>query len=332
MASSIGVIGYGETRHVRRTDRTLISFLAEAARKALHSAGLEKEEIDGLAVSSFSLHPDNAVTLAEQFGMSLSWAWQFTAGSAGPVAGVIDAIRAIESGHANYVICLAGDVYSVATHYQLMGSFNRSLHDYAAPYGYGGPNGLFAIIQRKYMETYGITREQLGKISVAQRENVRLNENAVLRKPLTLDDYLNARMIADPLRLYDCVLPCAGANAIVLGPLDHLPGEKRVRVTAGFEQHNWPPGEVCPLRGGWEVFRDRLYQTAGRGPEEMHFLQAYDDYPIMVAIQIEDLGFCAKGEAGEFIDSHETTWTGDFPLDTGGGQLSIGQAGAAGGL
>ena len=177
ISRDIGILGYGETRHVKRTERTLFSFFAEAGRKALASAGLEKSDIDGIAVSSFFLAPDNAVTLCEQFGLSVSWAWQFTAGSAGPVAGVIDALHAIDAGRANVVLCLAGDVYSVARHYRLMENFNHSLYNYAAPHGFGGPNGLFGIIQRKYMETYGLERAQLGRIAVraeavrgAQRE------------------------------------------------------------------------------------------------------------------------------------------------------------------
>ena len=108
ISRDIGILGYGETLHVKRTERTLFSFLAEAGRKALESAGLRNTDIDGIAVSSFFLAPDNAVTLCEQFGLSVSWAWQFTAGSAGPVAGVIDALHAIDAGRANVVLCLGG--------------------------------------------------------------------------------------------------------------------------------------------------------------------------------------------------------------------------------
>ena len=332
ISRDIGILGYGETRHVKRTERTLFSFFAEAGRKALESAGLEKSDIDGIAVSSFFLAPDNAVTLCEQFGLSVSWAWQFTAGSAGPVAGVIDALHAIDAGRANVVLCLAGDVYSVARHYRLMENFNHSLYNYAAPHGFGGPNGLFGIIQRKYMETYGLERAQLGRIAVAQRRCAMHNENAVFRVPLTLEEYLDARIIADPIRLYDCVLPCAGADAVVLGALDRVDASKRVRVLSGHERHNHLPEEPCPLSGGWETFRDRMWNEASLGPRDMHFVQAYDDYPIMVAIQLEDLGFCAKGEAGSFLDAHDLTCCGDLPLDTNGGQLSAGQAGAGGGL
>jgi acetyl-CoA acetyltransferase len=154
----------------------------------------------------------------------------------------------------------------------------------------------------------------------------------MLRTPMTMDDYLNARMIADPLRLYDCVLPCAGAEAVVVAALDRVPKEKRVRVLATREQHNHPPGEVAPLHIGAQLFRDRLYADAGVGPADMQFVQAYDDYPVMVAIQLEDLGYFTAGEAPSFLAKHSFAWNGSFPLNTGGGQLSCGQTGAGGGM
>lgn len=331
-AETIGILGYGETPYTKRTDRTLIDLLAEASRKALESAGLTKDDIDGIAVSSFELPPDNAVTLAEQFGLSVSWAYFGTAGGAGPVASVINAIRAVEAGDANAVLCVAGDDYDVAGHYRLMDHFNKALINYGTPNGFGGANGLFGIVQRKHMETYGTRREELGRISVGQRASARLNEHALLRGPMTIEDYLNVRVIADPIRLFDCVLPCPGADAVIVAPLDRTQPGKGVRVLSGYERHNHPAGEIAPLRGGWELFRDALWRDAGLGPQDMDFVQVYDDYPIMVAIQLEDLGFCPKGEVGRYLAANTFSFEGSAPLNTNGGQLSCGQAGAAGGM
>ncbi|MGF7159126.1 acetyl-CoA acetyltransferase [Rhodoligotrophos appendicifer] len=331
-AQSIGILGYGETVYKKKSDSTLIALLADAARRALASAGLTKNDIDGIAVCSFELPPDNAVTLAEQFGISVSWAYLGTAGGAGPVASVINAIRAVEAGDAKTVLCLAADNYDVGGHFKLMDYFNKALINYGTPNGFGGANGLFGIIQRKHMETYGTRREDLGRIAVGQRASARLNENALLRGPLSIEDYMNARIIADPIRLYDCVLPCPGAEAVVVGALDRAPRGKAVKVLSGYERHNHPAGEIAPLRGGWELFRDRLWGDAGFGPADMQFVQAYDDYPIMVAIQLEDLGFCAKGEVSRFLAERTMQFDGSFPVNTNGGQLSCGQAGAAGGM
>jgi acetyl-CoA acetyltransferase len=149
---------------------------------------------------------------------------------------------------------------------------------------------------------------------------------------MTIDDYLDAPIVADPLRLYDCVMPCSGAEAVLVGPLDRVPKVKGVRILAGYERHNHPSGEVAPLRGGWELYRDALFNDASVGTKDMDFVQAYDDYPIMVAIQLEDHGFCEKGAVGAFLARNSMTWEGSLPLNTGGGQLSCGQSGGGGGL
>lgn len=330
--SDVCIAGYGRTAYEKRTQRSLFSFLAEAGRKALESADLTFKDVDGLAICSFELPPDNTVTAAEQFGISVSWAYLGTAGSAGPVSSIVNAKRAIEAGHATTVLCIAGDNYDVGGHFKLMDNFSRGLRNYGTPLGFGGANGLFGIIQRKHMETYGTRREDLARISVDQRRSAALNDHALLRTPLSIEDYMNARVIADPICLYDCVLPCAGAEAVVVTTLDRAPKGKAVRVLTGFERHNHPPMEIAPLRGGWELFADRLYNEAGFGPEDMDFVQLYDDYPIMVAIQLEDLGFCKKGEVSAFLAANTFSWDGSLPLNTGGGQLSCGQAGIAGGL
>ena len=330
--SKVGIAGYGSTAYEKRTTRTLLSLLAEAGRKALDSAGMSFKDIDGLAICSFELPPDNTVTVAEQFGLTVSWAYLGTAGSAGPVASVNQARHAIETGQAASVLCIAGDNYDVGGHFKLMDNFSRGLRNYGTPLGFGGANGLFGIIQRKHCETYGTRREDLGRIAVDQRRSAQRNENALLRGPLTIEDYLNARVIADPIRLYDCVLPCAGAEAVVVTTLDRMRPGKKLAILSGFERHNHPPMEIAPLRGGWETFADRLYKEAGYGPEDMSFVQVYDDYPIMAAIQLEDLGFCKKGEVSAFLSKNSFSWDGSFPMNTGGGQLSVGQAGLGGGL
>jgi hypothetical protein len=127
-------------------------------------------------------------------------------------------------------------------------------------------------------------------------------------------------------------MPCSGAEAVLVGPFDRIPRDKGVRILAGYERHNHPVGEVAPLRGGWELYRDALFNDSGVSAKDMDFVQAYDDYPIMVAIQLEDHGFCEKGDVGAFLARNSMTWEGSLPLNTGGGQLSFGQSGGGGGL
>jgi len=332
LPSNIGIIGYGSSVYEKQATRTELGYFADAARAALMSADVRKNEVDGISVSSTTLQPDNAVTTAESFALSVRWAGVSNAGGAGALVNVLDAVLAVATARARYVLCLAGAAQDSGFFRDRISRFTGSIADYLAPHGFGGTNGLFGIIQRKHMETFGTTRAQLGRIAVDQRANARMNEAALLRGPMSLNDYLHAPIVADPLGLFDCVMPCAGAEAILVGPLDRVPPGKGVRVLAGRERHNHPVGEVSPLRGGWELFRDELFAEASHEPDAMDFVQAYDDYPIMVAIQLEDLSFCPKGEIGRFLEGHHMTWDGSFPLNTGGGQLSCGQTGGGGGM
>ena len=128
--------------------------------------------------------------------------------------------------------------------------------------------------------------------------------------------------------------PCTGGDAVILanekvaGRLD-VP---LVRILGGGEQHNYPPDDIYGLVGGWEAFAERMYAQAGCGPEDLDFAQLYDDYPVMEFIQLEGLGITRPGETAEFIRDKDVTVRGGFPINTGGGQLSAGQAGASGGM
>jgi acetyl-CoA acetyltransferase len=216
----------------------------------------------------------------------------------------------------------------------MLDNFNGSVRDYMSPYGFGGANGMFALHTRLYMERNGATREDFGRLCIAQRHNALANPNALFKVPLTMDAYLNARPIADPLRLYDCVMPCVGGDCIVLAServARTLPGPK-VRILAGGEYHNYPAGDVYSLSAGWEGFSERLYARAGIGPKDLHFAQLYDDYPVMEFIQLEGLRISPKGRTHEWLRGTDVTIGGSFPINTGGGQLSAGQAGASGGM
>lgn len=331
-SDDVGIIGYGSSVYEKDGTQPTFAYLADAAAACIESAGIDKSEIDGIALSSFHCPPDNAVTLGEYLGLELNWANFFTAASAGPVISVIEAVRAVQSGTANAVLCVGGDSRTMDDFRHLISRFNYAVANYAAPLNFGGMNGFFSMIQRRHMHEYGTTREQLGKIAVAQRYNALRNPKSLFKKELTIDDYLNARMIADPIRLFDCPMPASGADAILVAPLDRAKPGKGVRVLSGFQKHNHLPGEVTPLRGGWESFREKLFTQAGVAHADLDLVQLYDDYPIMVAIQLEDLGFCPKGKVGEFLDRHTLTFDGSFPLNTGGGQLSCAATAGGGGL
>jgi acetyl-CoA acetyltransferase len=169
---------------------------------------------------------------------------------------------------------------------------------------------------------------------VAQRHNALGNPNALFHTPLSMPDYLTARQIADPLRLYDCVMPCVGGDCVILAServardLD-VP---KVRILGGGEMHNYPANDVYSLRAGWEDIAPRMYAQADIGPRDLDFAQLYDDYPVMEFLQLEGLGIAPRGGSHLFLRDHDVRFSGDFPINTGGGQLSAGQAGASGGM
>ncbi|MGH1576188.1 thiolase family protein [Planktotalea sp.] len=319
--------------YVRYTNETAHWWIAKALREALGIVQMTPQEIDGLSVSSFTLAPDTPVGLTQHLGISPRWLDTVPMGGACGVAAMRRAARALQAGDVDVVACVSGDTNRIDSFRNLLSAFSRFAMDATFPYGFGGPNASFALLQDAYMQEFGAKREDFGRIAVAQRANALNNPHAIMKKPLSLDQYMDARMISDPIGLFDCVMPCAGAEAFVMMREDMAiaKGLPFARIASTIERTNAFPDDAIQLRGGWTVDIDDLWAMAGHGPEAIDLLQTYDDYPVICMMQFEDLGFCAKGEGPEFVRKHDLTIGGDFPHNTSGGQLSVGQAGAAGG-
>ncbi|MFP6713056.1 MAG: thiolase family protein [Rhodospirillales bacterium] len=308
-------------------------FCGRALADLISKAGIEKNEVDGFCVSSFTLNPDSAVGLTQHLGVSPRWLDHIPMGGAAGGVALRRAARAVQSGDAEIVACMGADTNHVDTFRQTIATFSQFANDAVYPYGSGGPNSSFAFLTDYYMREYGATREDFGKICIAQRENALDVPHAMMKRPLNMEQYLNARIIAEPLRLFDCVMPCAGAEAFLVMSIERAKSLDLdyATILSTIERHNAFPEDPVQIRAGWAVDADDFYEHAGIGPEDIDVFQAYDDYPIICFMQIEDLGFCAKGEAAAFIADRNLTTQGDFPYNTSGGQLSAGQAGAGGG-
>jgi acetyl-CoA acetyltransferase len=320
--------------YVRYSIRNAHWFVARALSRLLKESGLEKSDIDGLSVGSFMLAPDTAIGLTQHLGVTVRWLDHIPLGGACGIVALRRALRAVQAGDAQVVACIGADTNHVDSFRQSLGSFSVFARDAVFPYGSGGPNASFALLTAYYMRMYGAKREDFGKICIAQRDNALGYAYAMFKKKLTLEEYLNARPIADPIRLFDCVMPCAGAEGFLVMTRRRAEalGLPYARVRSTCERHNAFPGDPIQTRGGWVLDRDHLYGAAGVEPSDIDFVETYDDYPVMSVIQIEDLGFCGKGEGPEFIRRHTFTTDGSFPMNTSGGQLSAGQAGCAAGF
>jgi len=329
------VLAAPHTEPYRRfSNETAHWWIARALRGTLRAAGLTPRDIDGFTVASFTLFPDTPVALTQHLGLSPRWLDTVPMGGASGIAALRRAARAVQAGDADIVACVAGDTNAIDGFRKLLSGFSRFALDASYPYGYGGPNASFALIMDRYMAEYGASRADFGHIAVAQRANALNNPHALMKKPLTLEQYLNARPIAEPIALFDCVMPCAGAEAFLVMREDEARarGLPFARIRATIERHNAFAEDPVQLRGGWAVDVEELWSMAGMGPRDMDLVQTYDDYPVISALQFEDLGFCAKGEGAAFLGARDLTITGDLPHNTNGGQLSVGQAGAAGGF
>ncbi len=320
--------------YVRYSIRAAHWWLARALSELTRRSGLRKEQIDGLSVSSFTLAPDTAIGLTQHLGLSPRWLDHVPFGGASGVVALRRAARAVQAGDAEVIACLSGDTNHVDSFRLTLANFSQFARDAVYPYGAGGPNASFAFLTAYYMARYGATREDFGRLCVAQRANALKFDFSLFKKSLSLDEYMSARPIAEPLHLFDCVMPCAGADAFLV-----LTEEKAralelpyAKLLGTIERHNAFASDPVQMRAGWALDREDLYAQAGVGPADMDFVETYDDYPVISLMQIEDLGFCEKGEGPAFVRKHSFTHDGSFPLNTSGGQLSVGQAGAAGGF
>jgi acetyl-CoA acetyltransferase len=326
------VIGVGQSAYVRHPDPGLIAhhFIRDAIVAALDDAGMKLGEIDGLAISSLSIAPDAAVDAAWRLGLAVRWLHQDTNGGSSSISAFGAAVRAIEMGAARNVLVVAGDATGLEGYAKIAANFNRAIRDHAAALGYGGPNTAYALLTARQMKVYGLEKTDYGHMAIAQRTWAARNPFAVYRTPMTMDEYLNAPMVVDPLCRFDCVPVVAGGQAIVLSHPDRVPtGRAAVRVKALGYSYNHDHQATDGLKTGASVFAKDLWDEAGIGPGDIDVASVYDDYPAMVVAQLDDLGFIPDHDAKRFIETQIKDRS--FPLNTWGGMLSAGQPGGPAG-
>ena len=317
------IIAAAETPYTRHpaADLRTPALLADAARRALDDAGLAPAAIDGLGVASFTLAPDHAIDLAVALGLRVSWLMDAATGGAAGIDMLQHAVRAVAAGDAENVLLVAGDVFHAGSFAHLVDDYNVATRERLAPIPFGGPNALFALLTQRHMQAHGLERSDYGRLVVAQRAWAAGNPGAVYRTPLSAADYLAAPLVSDPLCLLDCVPVVAGADALIVSARGG-----GVRVRALRAAHNADGHDGDGLETGLRGIAARLWDEAGAGAGEIDVVSVYDDYPAMALIQLADLGF---GEPQAALAAIETR---ALPVNTSGGQLSAGQAGAAGGM
>lgn len=320
----LGAVESPYTRHPPE-GTTTETLLADAFVRALEATGIERTAIDGLGVASFTHRPDRAIDLAWKLGVRPRWLMDDGNGGASGIQLLQHAIRAIEAGDASTIVLLSGDHFDKDSFRDLVDSYNRVTAQYLAGIPTGGPNVLFAMLTAQQMERHGLERADYGRLVVAQRAWAGLNPLAVYRAPLTLEEYLESPVVAEPLHRLDCVPVVSGADALVVA----AEGDG-VRVRGLRALHNHDGQEGDGLTTGIAELVGDLWRDAGVGPEDMDLVSVYDDYPAMALAQLADLGLAPDGDLAAFLRNRIETR--QLPVNTSGGQLSAGQAGCAGGM
>ncbi|CAN5137817.1 thiolase family protein [soil metagenome] len=324
------ILGAAEAPYSRHppTGTTTTALLADAFVRVLEAADVERDEVDGLGVASFTLAPDHAIDLAWRLGIRLRWMMEDPHGGVSALNLLQHALHAVEAGVATNVVLLAGDHFGPGDFARLASHYNRATSERLAPIPTGGPNAQFALVTQRHMARHGLGREDYAVIPVSQRTWAARNPGAVYRESLSLEDYLAAPVVAPPLGRYDCVPVVSGADAILISRA--LPNRPGVRVRALRSSFNHDNQLGDGLSTGLGTVAAELWDAAGFGPNDVDLACVYDDYPVMVLIQLDELGFVRDGDVRRFIRER---LDGDrWPLNTSGGQLSAGQAGAAGGM
>lgn len=335
------ISGIGQSAVGRRLGRGALDLTLDAVFAALDDAGLRPEDIDGLASwpgqmpAAYGLSPISIGDVKEALRLELNW---YTAGpEASQLSALVNACMAVATGQARHVLCFRTVVEATAmaagVRSSSVGGTERVADrwQWQAPFNAPSATIWISMIAQRYFHEFGARREHLGRIALNARKNAALNPKAIYRTPLTMDDYLAARMISTPLCLLDCDTPADGSTVVIVSHRDCARDFRRppVRIES-----------VCgPLHGrdSWDQMDDltrfaaedagrRLWSRTSLKPSDVDVAQLYDGFTILTLLWLEGLGFCGRGEAAAFVeDGRRIALDGELPLHTAGGQLSAGR-------
>lgn len=325
------ITGVGYSPYTRHPDAqlTTAAILAEAGAEAIAAAGLSSQDIDGFGVASFTLGPDHAVDQAWRMGLSVNWLMDDANGGASAGSMLQHAMHAIEAGAAHNILLVSGDLLAGDAFASLVARYNRATAEHLTPLPMSGPNALFAMLTQRQMEQYSLCSEDYGRIAIAQRDWAALNPRAVYRTRLSMEQYLSAPTVAEPLGRFDCVPTVSGGEAVIVSADPR--GRAAVKVLATRSSYNFDDQSGTGVQTGIAGIATECWAESGIQPQDVGIASIYDDYPAMVVSQLVDLGIIKDASRiPEFIRDEVATHR--FALNTSGGQLSAGQAGASGGM
>lgn len=335
----IAVAGVGEAGIGRSAHPGALRLHAEAAQVALDDAGLAKSDIDGVLTCNSYVEPyrQHSIVFSEYMGIRPDYTATILLGGASHTAMIAHAAAAIAAGMCETVLVASADTIltgmgSGAGVAKLAGWGHPA---YDAPYGVLMP-AYYGLVAQRHMHEFGTTPEQLARVAVAARNHARLHPLATERGPLSIEDCLSAKMVSSPLRRHDCSLVSDGGGAVIVTTVERARDLRQspVLVLGMGEGHTHEYLSQAPtLTASGAVGSGRRALTmAALTPTEIDVAQIYDCFTISVIALLEDLGFCAKGEGGPFVESGAIDLGGRLPVNTNGGLLSYAHPGPPGGI
>ena len=325
----VAIVGAADTEVGKVPHLGATALCIDAARRAMDNAGISKDQIDGLVTCNSMTEPYmyHAEAIAEYLQIFPRYCISANAGGGTTFSSIQHAATAIAAGVCETVlVSLADRLRTGLSRDQAKKMQSSTGHpEFETPYGATVP-AYYALIARAHMEKYGTRPEQLAAVAVSGRQHAARNPEAQMRELITVDDVLNSRMIADPLHLLDCSLVSDGGAAIIMTSAeraDDFPHDPVYILGAGEGHSHEHISQARSLTTSAAADSGRrAYAMAGLGPGDIDVVQLYDCFTPVVLIELEDLGFCAKGEGGSFVESGATAPGGALPMNTHGGMLS----------
>ena len=326
------IVGTGKSK-LGQVGLNSLALLEQAIHNALDDAGLTTKDVDGLVVRG----PDDVYShhqvMGQRLGIDVHFSTTLDNGGASQIMAVMLAVMAIDAGLASTVVCGYGRDSWTRTHSSEKNRRQGNLvpesqrpREHGPEFGHFGAVSQHAFGARRHMHEYGTTREDFAHVAMAFRRHAMRNPEAVMRKPMTLEDYFAAPLVADPFGRLDCSLNSDGAGAVVVTSLERAKDlRQRPVLIKGFATHNNTKGWLAEdhmVVTAAKQSGERAYRMAGIGPKDVSTAQIYDCFTYMAMTQLEDYGFCKKGEGGAFVRSGALDLGGVLPTNTSGGQLS----------
>jgi len=331
----IAIVGVAESDYGRVPHMTEMQLHAQAFQRVLEDSGLRKEDIDGVFCSSHTLGMPT-IMLCEYLQLFPRYSDSTSLGGSSFEAHLNHAVAAIHADKCEVALITYAS-NQLSTRGRMLGTGSRPAAipeaTYEAPYG-NTLVGAYAMAARRHMHQYGTTSEQLAEIAVVTRRHAGLNPLAMYREPITVQDVLNSRMIADPLHLLDCCVVSDGGGAVLVTTEERARDLKQtpVFVLGSSEGHTHAHISQMPdlTITTAAVTGPRAFAEAGVTPDDIDMAMIYDSFTITVLLLLEDLGFCKKGEGGAFVQNGRIALGGQLPVNTDGGGLSSNHPGMRG--